>query len=187
MSGKLRPHGLSSVQTGQVNFCINPNILTYNAQFNFCFPTIKTIPSQGFLSGVSALNAPNLHPDLEPNFQRTRPLFAAGWGPYQTSSTGQPTFASHTKLFLAHSAQSAQPSSHHRDHRKSATVLPTQRYPQRTRSTPTAKAGSDRAANHTCQKTTVKHPKRNYSIRSRSRLKPLCKRLIQIQIEPLSE
>ena len=48
MSGKLRPHGLSSVQTGQVNFCINPNILTYNAQFNFCFPTIKAIPFRGY-------------------------------------------------------------------------------------------------------------------------------------------
>ena len=49
--------------------------------------------SSGFLG-------PDYHPDLEPNFQRTRPLFAAGWGLYQTSSTGQPPFASHTKLFF---------------------------------------------------------------------------------------
>jgi hypothetical protein len=133
--------------------------LTYNAQFNFCFPTIKAIPLQDF---PPAFFAPGFHPELEPNYQRTRPLFAAGWGPYQTSGTGQPTFASHTKLFSAHSAQLSP------GLRKPPIITgingnPRLSYQPRAidsapRSIPAAMAGSNRAANHTCPKTTVKHP-----------------------------
>jgi hypothetical protein len=146
--------------------------LTYNAQFNFCFPTIKAIPVLGLSFGALRTEFPPVFEDriVIPTWNQTikeQGRYSRRVGDLtRLPARVNPLSHRTPNFFSAHSARFLPDLS--LGLRKPSMVTGITGNPQSfcqpravhsaPRLLPTARARFNRAANHTCLKTTVKHP-----------------------------